>query len=1368
VRFKFPKAVVPLLVLLLFAAAFPTFASTAIITTGPCPTAAVGGSSICTDAVITASGGQIQFSLGMSSPWNVTGANPTNFSVVGDTSRGACSLGLVVPSGQSCYLLVYFFPSAAGTRTATIAPVLAIGTATSATLSGVGQNPGVAVVGVPSCATTTVGSSTSCGTATLTASGGPIEVTYTTPVYSLGGTNPGDFALGTPSSNACAAFEQLASGATCNLATVSFAPAATGSRSATLAVSTYLYGTAGSGTLSGTGINPQCTFTLSSSTSCSTPYGSPATCGSLTLSTSSSVCSSSVTSIAIAPLANFSQTNNCPATMAQGQTCTITPTYQGNTTAAVIGTVTVTTSSNNPTGTVAATPTFGVATVSTSGVTCPATGVGTSVSCTGNITVTATSAPIIFGPTLRSISGNTADFVLSTPTSGACSANQTLNTGASCNLASLTFNPTAAGSRSETITVTPANGSAGSATLSATGSYGVATVSVAGVTCSGTVGIASSCSGSAKITATNGPVVLNATPGVVSGTNAADFAISGGACASASLTINQSCTLGAIAFSAGGSGARAAVLSSSVLNGTTSTASLSGTGVAAGSASVSSVSCGSAGIGSSTACSGTVTVLATGGDIVLGGTPYSVSGAASEFTYAPASSGACAANQILRNGSSCNLIQISAFAPTAAGTRSLSVTVTASNGTSGSGVISGTGVYGAAVVSAAGVSCPGTGIGTHAACGGSLTVTATGGSIVFSRTLEVPTGDISDFTLGAPSTAPCSASQTLANGASCNLASVSFNPTAAGARSETLTVTPASGTSGSATLSAIGLYGTVALSTSSLDCGGVGAGLTARCGTLTLTAQNGAVTLAATPFVNSDSTDFTIPAGTCTGGRTLNADQTCISGPITFTPHSVATLSATVTVETIGGAGPAVAVTGIGTAGVASVTPTSLACAATTVGTPVSCGTVSVTAQGGPITLASTPLSLTGNPNYTVSAGTCVANQTLTVGQTCSTGAIVFDPSSAGTIAATLTISCGSGCSVAVALTGTGYTYAWQTGGWTPAAGSNCTASLTQTRTITCLRSDGAAVNAVNCNQATEPVSSQVLADFGGCTYDWQVGPWGVCSGGTAQWQYTSWLPSSGCGVTDQKRGASCSPDADSATQSRSVLCVRADGTTVANDSCNGTAQPASVESCTRVSGYSCGPSAPTEQSVLLTDMCSYAWIDGPWSAWSSSCSVDAIRSRSVQCQRSDGSIMDDASCDPETMPASADTGGNFIGCTYTWIASGFGACRGGTSSWLTGAWQPASGCGPVVQTRTLTCVADVNSGTATQTVTCQRLDGATVADNSCDVATKPAVNLGCTPGTPSCGAAPAPSQTVTLASTCPSGCTPNPADGRYCVMTPL
>jgi hypothetical protein len=90
------------------------------------------------------------------------------------------------------------------------------------------------------------------------------------------------------------------------------------------------------------------------------------------------------------------------------------------------------------------------------------------------------------------------------------------------------------------------------------------------------------------------------------------------------------------------------------------------------------------------------------------------------------------------------------------------------------------------------------------------------------------------------------------------------------------------------------------------------------------------------------------------------------------------------------------------------------------------------------------------------------------------------------------------------------------------------------------------------------------------------------------------------------------------------------------------------------------------------------------------------------------------------------------------------------------------------VQTRTLTCVADVNSGAETQTVSCQQSDGTTVADSSCDSATKPAVSLVCTPGSPSCSATPSQSQTVSLASSCPSGCTPNPANGQYCVIAPL
>src|SRR5690606_37642129 len=183
---------------------------------------------------------------------------------------------------------------------------------------------------------------------------------------------------------------------------------------------------------------------------------------------------------------------------------------------------------------------------------CGSAGIGTSKSCSGTVTVTAVGGPIMLRPQaeLYAVSGATSEFTYTTTSSNACSGDQVLQAGQSCNLITVTgFSPASEGSRNLVVTVTPAGGAAGSGGVTGSGGYGTATVSTAGVSCSATVGLSSTCSGSATITATNGPVVLQGTPVALGGDHPGDFSIAPGSCAGASLNAGQSCSLGAITFS---------------------------------------------------------------------------------------------------------------------------------------------------------------------------------------------------------------------------------------------------------------------------------------------------------------------------------------------------------------------------------------------------------------------------------------------------------------------------------------------------------------------------------------------------------------------------------------------------------------------------------------------------------------------------------------------------------------------------------------------------------------------------------------------------------------------------------------------------
>ena len=460
-----------------------------------------------------------------------------------------------------------------------------------------------------------------------------------------------------------------------------------------------------------------------------------------------------------------------------------------------------------------------------------------------------------------------------------------------------------------------------------------------------------------------------------------------------------------------------------------------------------------------------------------------------------------------------------------------------------------------------------------------------------------------------------------------------------------------------------------------------------------------------------------------------------------------------------------------------------------------------------------------------------------------------------------------------------GCQYNWITSGWS-APNSSCSSSATETETVQCRRSDGTIVSNSDCNAASEPPSSQTVADYSGCQYSWSSGNWGACSGGSGTWQYSSWTPATGSACTSslsQTRTASCVANSGSGSQSRTETCMRSDGTAVSSSYCSGTAEPATSESCTPSSGFSCGTEGATSQSVPDYSTCNYNWQMSAWSAPSSTCSTTATETRTGTCLRSDGTTVPNSDCSGVTEPATSQTvtdlstcqytwepgswssctGGSgtwsytawspaagtyctaslnqtrtgtcnvtadsgsesrtvtcqrsdgttvagsyctsaepatsqactpssvdcgteepltqtvsdYGGCAYSWQASGFGACVGGTGTWEYTAWSPTCGSGTFTQTRSASCVPNSNSATQTQTVTCLRSDGTTVADSYCPTSSEPATSEACTPSSGySCGAQAATSQSVTMNSVCVAAmtaCVPNPAEQKYCVVIP-
>lgn len=281
----------------------------------------------------------------------------------------------------------------------------------------------------------------------------------------------------------------------------------------------------------------------------------------------------------------------------------------------------------------------------------------------------------------------------------------------------------------------------------------------------------------------------------------------------------------------------------------------------------------------------------------------------------------------------------------------------------------------------------------------------------------------------------------------------------------------------------------------------------------------------------------------------------------------------------------------------------------------------------------------------------------------------------------------------------------WTVGEWTDASSDSCTATAIQRRTVTC-QVDGAVVDASRC-EGSAPASQRTIERYDGCQFRWVEGAW------------TGY--SSTCSAT--------------ASRTRDVSCFRSDGTKVADASCDPAARPAAQErvpvyegcshswktgdfldpgpSCTTAetqtrtvvcqrdldgtpaTDAACAPQPRPNSSTVVEDFSACGYEAADWSpyVWSSTCSATAIRTRTAQCRRSDGTKVPDVECTVRGIELSqSETAENYSSCTYEWNAQAWSA--------------PSTTCGQAQFTRT---------------VTCRSLpDGRTVDDGSCDASKRP------------------------------------------------
>ena len=288
-----------------------TFASQAVSSTSPAQS-----------VTLTNSGGAPLTITGVS----VTGANPGDFA-----QTNGCPLSpTTLAAGASCTINTTFTPSAPGSRSASLSVTdNAGGSPQTVALSGTGASAPAVSLSPASVAFSNQQVNTSSGPqmVTLTNSGSaPLTIT------SIGdsGTNPGDF----NETTTCALSPNtLAAGGSCTVS-VTFAPTASGARSASLVVTDNAPDSPQSITFTGTGTTtpvPVITLSPTSLTFPSQAVGSSSSPQTVTV-TNSGNAPSTISAIGVTGgnASDFTQTNTCPAspaTLAAGSNCAVSVTF---------------------------------------------------------------------------------------------------------------------------------------------------------------------------------------------------------------------------------------------------------------------------------------------------------------------------------------------------------------------------------------------------------------------------------------------------------------------------------------------------------------------------------------------------------------------------------------------------------------------------------------------------------------------------------------------------------------------------------------------------------------------------------------------------------------------------------------------------------------------------------------------------------------------------------------------------------------------------------------------------------------------------------------------------------------------------------
>ena len=677
------------------------------------------------------------------------GGSPINglaFSATGPFSETNTCPAVLVPA-TSCAVSVTFTPTASGTTSGTMSVTddsYNLGSSQTLALNGTGTTPAATITPASlSFSSLVIGTSSTAKNITVQSSGsGPLQVT--------------NVAVTGPFSQTNTCGGSIAPAASCTIAVI-FSPTVVGSASGVLTITD----NAGTQTVivTGNGSAPV-TFSSSSLSFGSLAVGSTSAAKTVTLTNRLST-ALTFTGISISVGSPFAiASNTCGASIAAGASCTVGVTFTPAALGAATGTLTFGDSAINSPQAVSLTGT-GTApvTLSASSLSFSTTAVG-STSSAKSVTLTNQQSVSL---TLSSI-GVSGPFGIASNTCGTSIA-----AGASCNVG-VTFTPTATGAASGTLTFTDsAPGSPQTVSLSGTGSSSSSAVTLSASSLNlGTVTVGST-SAAVTVTLTNRQ---SATLTISSAGISGPFAIASNTCGT-SLAAGANCAVG-ITFTPTATGAASGTLTfTDNASNSPQKVSLSGTGSAAVTLSASTLNFGVIAVGSSSP-SQTVTVTNASAAAV----------AVNSITFAGDYSDAATCGSSIVVGGNCTVSVT--FTPTAAGTRTGSLTI---NLSTGSQTVSLTGI---------GSSSSATGVLSFSPSSVTFNNGYTIGdnpsrSVTVTNTSASPAGISAIALSGDPSLTQrnnCPAS--LGAGASCTI-TVTFRPVAYGTFTGTLTVTESSG-----------------------------------------------------------------------------------------------------------------------------------------------------------------------------------------------------------------------------------------------------------------------------------------------------------------------------------------------------------------------------------------------------------------------------------------------------------------------------------------------------------------------------------------------------------------------------------------------